>query len=239
MTARIHYHTPDNLLPPASFTVEAHLAAIPGGLQVQIRQVFTGREEIPKEEIDAEGFTSEDDFFWEGSLPAIWLKEWEKNLSGESWEPAGSGHRVLIQKESEADWYSPRMEEKWCLFVEEMLQACLEFSGRELPMELVLGRLEKSNFYESARIIWEFSTRSVSLELPRQPLLSRPDPVWKSSKEQVKEWVEMAAEKEDLYQPPKRKGWFWLLNGEVWLPFSSAEKGELWDILIKKVPGLA
>jgi hypothetical protein len=235
---KFYYQTPDSLLPPASFEAEFWMEEVPGGLQTRVKQIFTNREEIPAEELEAEGFSASDDFSWEGILPPVWKEEWMRNLAQENWLSEETAQRIFFQMEGKTGFFFPSHEEKWTLFAEELIQACLEIAGRELPMEMVLGRLEKSNFYESARIQWLFTERSVVLELPRQDQLSWEEPYWKSSREQVREWVEKAAEKEDLYQLPKSKGWFWLLNGEAWLAYIPGQKGEIWEILSKKVPGL-
>jgi hypothetical protein len=108
---RLIYHTPDNLLPPASFEVMAEIEPANDGLQVRLNQTFNNREEIPKEEIEAEGFSESDDFFWEGKLPKIWAKEWENIFPTKDVEPTHSGHRIAFSLGGEKELMSPKNEE--------------------------------------------------------------------------------------------------------------------------------
>jgi hypothetical protein len=102
-------------------------------------------------------------------------------------------------------------------------------------MELVLGRLEKNNFFEQARVIWSFANRTVEAELLSNEKVGFSEEDWLSSQNEVKTWVEREATHQDLYQLPKSKGWFWLLNGEIWIPYQKNLKGRVWNWISERV----
>ena len=231
----IFYHTASDIPAPHCFSVKAEIHILTKEkMQVAVEQIFTDREEIPKEEIEAEGFSLDDDFIWEGILPAIWQEYMQHLLIESAFEP-GSGIRVTILKNVSPEPQKPAFENNWVQFVEELIQACLEQSGRELAMELVLGRLEKNNFFEHARVVWLFPERKAIAEILKGEKKEFKGIEWTDSQKEIQGWIEKEAASEDLYQLPKRKGWFWLLNGEIWLPFQKNQNGKVWNWVLEKV----
>jgi hypothetical protein len=231
----LFYHTAADIPAPHCFSVKANiLVSNNASFQVAVEQIFTDRDEIPKEEIEAEGFSLNDDFIWEGNLPGIWSENIQFLLKKTDFK-TGQGERVTIQKGLAEEVQKPMDEGDWVRFSEELIQACLEQSGREQAMELVLGRLEKNNFFEQARVIWLFPERMAIAEILKGEKKEFKGLEWTDSQKEIQTWIEMEADSEDLYQLPKRKGWFWLLNGEIWLPFQKDQKGKIWNWLLEKV----
>jgi len=231
----IYYQTSSDIPAPHCFSVKAAvMVSNKKELQISVEQIFTDRDEIPKEEIEAEGFSLDDDFIWEGTLPAIWLDHYQ-NLMKETEFKSGQGERITIENELNKALKSPIVEKDWVLYSEELIQACLEQSGREQAMELVLGRLEKNNFYEQARVVWLFPERMAIAEILKGAKMEFKGSEWTDAQKEIQFWIEKEASTEDLYQLPKRKGWFWLLNGEIWLPCDEKQKGKIWNWVLGKV----
>jgi hypothetical protein len=142
---QIYYQTAEDIPPPHSFQVSAKLSASDAGLKVEISREFTHREEIPLDEIEAEGFRENDSFSWIGTLPKIWSDEilfFENGIQKSNI----SNFQIQVSDDNGQNAFTPNQADRWIEFSEELLQACLEESGAELPMELVLGQLEKNNF---------------------------------------------------------------------------------------------
>jgi len=231
----LFYHTAADIPAPHCFSVKADILFLKNNsFQVSVEQIFTDREEIPKEEIEAEGFSLDDDLFWEGNLPGIWSDNIQLLLNKTVFK-SGQGERVTIQKGLAQGAQKPIDEGAWIRFSEELIQACLEQSGREQAMELVLGRLEKNNFFEQARVVWLFPERMAIAEILKGEKNEFKGLEWTESQKEIQSWIEKEAANEDLYQLPKRKGWFWLLNGEIWLPFQKDQKGKIWNWVLGKV----
>jgi hypothetical protein len=103
---------------------------------------YIDRDELSEEEILDEGFTMDDNHTWKGAVPAIWITEFKSILS--------SSHIVRKREEKEfEDFVEVELEEdgkrvtiypvdkeRWAYFVQELMQAIFEISGRELPFEL-------------------------------------------------------------------------------------------------------
>lgn len=197
-------------------------------VQVLVQQHFTDRDQIPLEEIEAEGFTENDDFSWEGNLPKIW-SALLRSLMEQSDFSEDLHDVVQLASLNSNKAISPLQADKWESFCEELLQACYESAGREGLMELVWGKLEKNNFYEQARILWSFRDRSVVAELLNGERKQWSETVWQSSRQALQAWIEREASKKDLFAYPSSKGWYWLLNQDIWLTPNAIGEGIVWD----------
>jgi hypothetical protein len=189
-----------------------------GRLPVSFEQHYFGREELPEGEVEAEGFTNEDDFAWKRTLPSVWSRILAAELSSlelQSGEPEQL--ELLIKTDAGEKNGIPTDLSRWVILTEQLTQACLEAGEKEQPMELVLGKLEKSDFYEKARIVWHFPEREVVAELLNGLKQVYDDQDWADSHTRMQAWLEKEAIDNDLYQIPTSKGWYWLLNGSIWL----------------------
>lgn len=220
---QIHYQTGPFITAPHAYEVDLHFTSSKNGLEVIFTQTFIHREDLDKQEIEAEGFTENDDFSWKGTLPEIWNKELNAHLSSTAYSPELSEQLFLkVVSEKGNKQGVPQPESEWIALAELLTQACLEAGEKEHPMELVLGKLEKSNFYEKARLVWSFESRSLLGQILYGETKQFSDSEWIKSQENLKKWIEAEAQENDLYQVPGYKGLFWLLNGEVWLTYGNA-----------------
>lgn len=225
----ILFQSAADIPPPHAFHALIKIGAGNDGFaSIEFRQEYTDRDEIPKEEIEAEGFSLEDDFEWQGKLPDFWLEETQKLVEATEWKSA-TNSQVLLAEPGTENWLSPVQEKKWIRFTEELIQACLEEGGKELPMEMAFGELLKNNFFETISLEWRFAKKEIHATIKGGTQASFTGRDWDDAEEQLKTWMEDEAAEADLYQLPKFKGYYWLVNGEVWLPEKNKLRGRVWE----------
>ena len=104
---------------------------------------YTEREQLSEEEILEEGFTAEDDFQWEGSLPKTWkfatLDQLRKSKQLFD-TPKPHTQQVLsltvTYENGEQVSGIPNNPETWEYFTQEMIQAIYELGQKEMPLEV-------------------------------------------------------------------------------------------------------
>ena len=222
------YHTASDIPPPLAFRAMIRLTKGSGPVAVEFNREYIGREEIPLQEIEAEGFSAEDDFQWSGSMPEFWYAELHKLAEESEWKEA-SETQVLFSVDGGETWLSPLQEKKWETITEEIIQACLEEGGKELPLEMVYGELLQNNFYEEIFLEWRYARKEINAMIKggKQAIFSGKD--WTEAVEQLRIWMEDEAKEKDLYQLPKFRGKYWLMNNEIWLPDRKKKYGRVWE----------
>jgi hypothetical protein len=223
------FHTASDIPPPHCFHVDLVLRSDgQNKCQVAFRQEFTDREELPVEEIEAEGFTLDDNFEWKGELPWFWWENLQQKMHRSEWKEQGLS-QVSLQTPGSDEWLAPTDSKKWVGFLEELIQACLELGGKEAPLEMALGKLEKNNFFEKVHLVWSFGSREIQAALQNGTRANFAHLDWEEGQKELRNWIEEEANEKDLYQLPKSKGWYWLVNGEIWIPYKKGRKGRIWD----------
>jgi hypothetical protein len=229
------YHSAPDIPPPHCFHADILLTLQADGIcQFQFRQEFTDREELPKEEIEAEGFSLNDDFEGQGELPALWWEALSQLLNKSQWKEAAHG-QVLLQSPDGSDWLEPVEPSRWEHWLEELIQACLEAGGKEAPLEMALGKLEKNQFYEKVHLQWSFVHKEIQAEVSNGTRASFALLDWDEAQAALKSWTEEEAGQRDLYQLPGSRGWYWLINDDVWLPYRKGRKGKVWEWVDNKM----
>ncbi|HOY94267.1 MAG TPA: hypothetical protein PK509_00925 [Catalimonadaceae bacterium] len=230
----ILFQTAGDIPAPHAFHALVRLELTSGGkLKAEFTQEYIDRDEIPLDEIEAEGFSENDDFSWKGNLPKFWLDNLLQIHQKTEWIEAVNS-QVLFMEPDSTEWISPTVEKDWIRFTEELIQACLEEGGKELPMEMTLGSLEKNNFYEKIRLEWSFSRREVTAQkLSGEKVVFKLSD-WDEGQNQLKSWIEDEASRKDLYQFPTSRGIYWLMNNEVWLPYTPNQEGRIWEWVDKE-----
>lgn len=230
------FHSAADIPPPHSFHALIKLTGSRNGeTQVEFTREYTDREEIPAEEIEAEGFSPDDDFSWNGSLPGFWMDDFRKLMNSSEWKEAGNTQLLLAEPGSD-NWLSPVRESHWNRFIEELIQACLEAGGREEPMEMVFGELLKNNFFESVLLEWSFARKEIHAHIKGGARNTFSGRDWDEAEDQLKSWMEEESSGKDLYQPPKFKGFYWLVSGEIWLPARKKIRGRVWEWVSENLP---
>ena len=108
-------------------------------LKVSFEIEYIFREGLSNEEILAEGFSENDDYHWEGVLPAVWLTEIEDFLGKTAYQ-----YEVLndLYLKINDDKKTPENLEEWQYFVQELLQAIYEKAEHSLPLLIRLRSVE-------------------------------------------------------------------------------------------------
>ena len=106
-------------------------------INFEIEYIF--REGLSNEEIIAEGFSENDDYRWEGVLPAIWLTEIENFLAKTTYQ-----HEILndLYLKIKEDKNTPENLDEWLYFVQELVQAIYEKAAHSLPLLIRLRSVE-------------------------------------------------------------------------------------------------
>ena len=106
-------------------------------INFEIEYIF--REGLSNEEIIAEGFSENDDYRWEGVLPAIWLTEIEDFLAKTTYQ-----HEILndLYLKINDNKNTPENLDEWLYFVQELVQAIYEKAAHSLPLLIRLRSVE-------------------------------------------------------------------------------------------------
>lgn len=129
------------LPPPYSYRYALVLQPEERALRVRLEWTHTDRDELTGEAIEEEGFSANDDFFWEGMLPQVWAAALDDLLRETHWVPETASNdsslRVTVTKSSEdMTQGSPHDHAEWEYFLQEMVQAVYEAAQREHPLQL-------------------------------------------------------------------------------------------------------
>ncbi|UTA70246.1 hypothetical protein [Emticicia sp. 21SJ11W-3] len=164
-TFSLKFQTSENIPPPFAHAIELSGAIEQNKeLDLSFELSYLDRELLSEEEILDEGFSMNDDFKWQGSLPAVWkdiiygnLKS-AKPLKIKDLEP----HQHFWQIDFEGQTFYPANADKLSYLLEEIQQAVFEKAGRELPLNLVFYKSQAGETKEIA-IHASFVERTVEI----------------------------------------------------------------------------
>ncbi len=142
----IHFETSAQLPPPYSYQYVLTLTPSAQFLSVNLQLTYTHRDELDSDEIEAEGFSENDDFRWKGSLEKVWRDELEKLFDKtklvENAIQDEESDLLYISVESNSNESistekgQPKNVSDWQYLAQELLQAIYETSEKERPFEL-------------------------------------------------------------------------------------------------------
>lgn len=128
---------------------------------------YTERETLSDEEIMDEGFTPQDDYQWQGSLDKVWKPEVVDQLLSTNKltnTPKLHAQQVLKLKASYNNDKQikgiPDNATSWEYFVQEVIQAIYELSGKELPLEVIYHEVTP-DYQHTVSICPSFSHRNM------------------------------------------------------------------------------
>lgn len=141
------------------YTIEIRPAE---GLHINFDIAYYDRDELDPDEIEAEGFSVDDDFRWSGELPAVWRKESERLLENLKEGAAKKGARVKVMQDGKLHERSPGDSKQLEFFTQELIQAIYETSGKQesLLIRAIHNDGSKSDSYE---LSISFFTRNARL----------------------------------------------------------------------------
>jgi hypothetical protein len=188
----IYYQTL-SLPPPYSYHYALELRPEDQAIQVRLDWQYTDRDELAEEEILEEGFSADDDFFWEGALPSVWKAALQELLHDTRWVPEtatnDSALRVTVTKSTEEEAKgSPHNHAEWEYFLQEAVQAVYEAAGRERPLRLAYLIREEGG--QPVEFRWEASflhRRFTLMRATDQPPPERPVP-WQQLRPLLQAW---------------------------------------------------
>jgi len=130
--------------PPYSHTYSFRLQFTPNEVQVTYELRYTDRDELSEEEIWEEGFSADDDFHWEGSLPQVWrevlLSLWAQTqwVTPEEVSDEVENALLITAKLDEGPQRQgvPEPTDEWEYLLQELTQAVYEAAQRELPLQI-------------------------------------------------------------------------------------------------------
>ncbi len=139
-SVEIYYQTV-SLPPPYSYYYSLRAHSEDEVIRVCLDWKYTDRGELTNEEIEEEGFSVNDDFSWEGTLPEVWRLAFYDLLRSTQWLPDtttnDTSFRVTVNEPvKQATARSPRNAEAWEYFMQEVVQAVYEAAQREQPLQL-------------------------------------------------------------------------------------------------------
>lgn len=148
----IRFQTAPVVPAPFSHYYTLELDIISGDkLDVDFSITYTDRDGMDEDDILDEGFSPDDDYAWKGEFPVIWTSEFQKIFSSSKIIRQREENEyedfieIELEENSKRVTVYPVDKERWSYFLEEMMQAIFETSGREKPFELSYLEIDNDN----------------------------------------------------------------------------------------------
>lgn len=224
----IHYQTL-SLPPPYSYvyTLKINLTASAPGVRLDWQ--YTERDELSEEEIWEEGFTSDDDFHWQGTLPEVWgsvltqsLEQSQLNADTTSLTPDTALWLTVTDGQGRITTGTPRDLSYWEYLLQELVQGVYEVAQRELPLHIRYLAIPTTGPPVQATLTASFAYRRFTVTVEQDsPMPTRNLP-----------WQQLRSLLEKMYIPdyhtdravsrlPQRPGWY-LNPGDGWYELGRA-----------------
>lgn len=213
---QINFQTSDSIPPPYANKIIIEVRNSDQnqeGIEIRFTQTYLDREGLDEEEILEEGFSLEDDVFWEGRLNNTWQEA--ILASAEKLKPyrevTSSVHDTLFIKE-ENEKFTPFNVDQTKRLIEQMQQAIFELIGRESPLRIEIRQISKHE-ERSTTLKASFADRNYEQLINKQTVPQH----WNQLDEHLKllfagdYYYEKATNK-----PPNRHGLFVNLGNEWW-----------------------
>lgn len=219
-TFNIKFQTADSVPAPFAHAIEINGKFLASGeVEIDFDLSYLSREDLTEEEILEEGFSTNDDYKWQGTLPKVWGNLLLGNLKTSPVLKIDSitEFQDYWQLEQENKVFFPKNHEQWKFLVEEIQQAILEFEKIEAPLLLNIIRINSEEKYKLG-ITASFYERALTLE--RTELENN-----KSAKKKLN-WEELNFILKNIYsgefleekaiKSPSKNGLFVNLGDEFW-----------------------
>lgn len=159
MTTVISYQT-EQLPPPYAYACTLCMHVQDERVLVDFEMVYLNRSSLSVNEIEAEGFSADDDWNWKGSLGSAWIHEiaqcdhWNYTT-----EPCGENYIHVLVQETERGF--PTDIEKAEMLVQSLIQAVMESAG--YAPELSIQVSDQNN--QEYTLSWSFKNRLTSISI--------------------------------------------------------------------------
>lgn len=192
------------LPPPYAYQTHIELARKENALDVSFSLEYINREDITDEEIAIEGFTENDDFEWNGQMDVEWWKVTEAVLAKTTVRGKAKMHinddPLYIEISAGADHDMgllsgiPSEYGMWEYYLQELIQAVYEESGKELPLQIYI--LQKEGKLTNEIVLFaSFAKRKASIIKNGS-----------KSKEIALDWDKLKSYLKIIYQPDYVEG---------------------------------
>lgn len=160
--------------PPFSHVYRLSLDWSSSELLAELELHYTDREDLTEDEIFDEGFTSNDDFNFKGTLDSVWKKvvsvEFEKTKwSGRHLEEGGIVISAL-ERGKLGSSKAPVDQELWQMLAQDVIQAIYETSKKEAPLTINYRQVTHEESSDCS-ITMNFSNREAIFKIKNE---SRP-----------------------------------------------------------------
>lgn len=172
--------TNSDIPPPYEHFYILSVTENPVYLTLSYKQEYTGREGISEEDLLDEGFTTNDNFDWSGSLNTVWKKQLEAlyEQSKKLPAPPDTNEDYVIELKSISkegneviSYVADRDIQKWTYLLQELKQAIYEVEKYEAPMMIkYLSITEKGSKF--ATLKGSFAERSFTVRVDDSPIES-------------------------------------------------------------------
>ncbi len=205
----------DHLPPPYSYQYKIEINFSPK-FEVEFTINYLDRDEISTEEIEAEGFSENDDFQWKGELPQVWkdtmmslpdkLKDKKKN----------SNCDITIIEGDKSVEKQPINDAPFDYFVQEIIQAIYEKNGKQDELKLVFKDIN-SNQSETHHLTISFYNRQATFDDGKID--------WEAAQEAIKKVFSFDYDDFNaLQKEPVKKGFYVSTDASVWYRADSSIK---------------
>jgi hypothetical protein len=189
---------------------------------------YYDRNEVSEDEIYNEGFSPDDNFQWKGSLPTVWIQEIIGKLNTSNWKkqisirPGDTGLILKLESEQGAEDLEPADLRTWEVFIQEIIQACFELSGKEAPLYICYLENYSKNGKKQFKITYSFAHRSVILKTSQE---YEKDISWPEGRKLLKYifGIDYLPE-EGLAKIPAEKGSYICPGEDLWYRLDSEKK---------------
>ncbi len=144
-TFEVKYETSPALPPPYCYYYHIRGRETDGKPEIDFQWVYHNREDLSPEELEAEGFSAQDDFQWRGTLERVWLHLFEQEIA-RTRKATRTGQDqpylyITYKKEGKIRFDGePQNLGPWTTSSEELVQAVYETAGKEAPFSYSSAR---------------------------------------------------------------------------------------------------
>ncbi|NJN25476.1 MAG: hypothetical protein HC819_05680 [Cyclobacteriaceae bacterium] len=166
----LNYHS-GSIPPPFAHQYSIEIARNEqGGLHAVLQLEYTDRDELAEEEIFEEGFSNEDDYSWEGELPAIWGKEIVQKLKMSTWKKKpgnkndDSFFEIKIAHGFKTELLYPDKPKVWEILAQEIIQAVFELGKKEAPLQIAFLNGDTTGKAVTTAFTFYFANQSIEIK---------------------------------------------------------------------------
>jgi hypothetical protein len=222
-TFEVKYETPPALPPPYCYYYHIRGRETDGRTEIDFQWVYHNREDLSPEEIEAEGFSAQDDFQWKGTREAVWLQQFEQEIArtrkATRTEQDQPYLHITFKKEGKIRFDGePQNLGPWDYFLQELIQAVYETAGKEAPLQLQFRKVNPSGTVHEARVMVQFRDRQVKVFISK----GNPEPpshiiAWEAMGHALHALYMLEPDDEKASQTaPERPGYFFESGTGLW-----------------------